>query len=227
MAPIQFGVLLVPFQLTDSTGPLDVISCSMKSYLSMMVGDLGVPQSIADRGSDVEFHYINDTMSPSEHTCGAKLVPSCTFDDCPKLDYLLVGGPMPEFFMSMSPRWVEFIRKQCDEVEGVFATCTGAMVLAMTGVLDGKNATVNHQFVPAAMKMAPGVKWTKEVQWVVDGKFWTSGGACAGMDMFAQWTSHKVGRDVAEIGWAALDFEPRDVHGKLLKLDYGLRVLPN
>lgn len=59
----------------------------------------------------------------------------------------------------------------------------------------------------------------------MDGKFWTAGGgACAAMDMFAHWVKENYGQDVAEAGWAALDYEPRDVHGKLIPLKNGLRV---
>ena len=68
------------------------------------------------------------------------------------------------------------------------------MVAAATGVLDGKMATTNHGAVPAAMQFFKEVKWTKD-QWVIDGKFWTAGGACAGMDMMAHWVMENYGKD--------------------------------
>ena len=86
-----------------------------------------------------------------------------------------------------------------------------------------KNATTSHQFLDMAKKLKPDVNWSKE-QWVVDGKFWTAGGACAGMDMFAHWVKENYGQDVAEVGWSALDFEPRDLYGKPRILKRGLRV---
>lgn len=71
-------------------------------------------------------------------------------------------------------------------------------------------------------QIRPQVKWTDEKQWVVDGKFWTAGGACAGMDMFAHWVMENYDQDVAEAGFAALDYEPRDVNAKLVQLEKGL-----
>jgi len=50
------------------------------------------------------------------------------------------------------------------------------------GVLDGKNATVNHEMIGLAEQMYPNVKWTKEKNWVVDGegKIWTAGALVRG-----------------------------------------------
>ena len=66
--------------------------------------------------------------------------------------------------------------------------------------------------------MIPKVKWTREKQWVINGKFWTAGGAFAGTDMFAHWVMENYGRDVAEAEYTALDFEPRDANGNRVPL---------
>lgn len=228
MAPLQFGVLCIPFQLTDVTGPLDVLSSSSIPYLKSFEQLGTLPAGLAERGLDVEFHYIGgETLEPALSTANCRILPTTTCADCPRLDYLLVGGPEPEFFMNIPKVFADFMRERAEEVEIFFTTCTGGMVAAMTGLLDGKNATTNHQVVPMAQKLKPEVKWTTEKQWVVDGKFWTAGGACAGMDMFAHWVKETCGQDVAETGWMALDYEPRDVTGKLLPLKNGLRVQKN
>ncbi|KAJ9615196.1 hypothetical protein H2200_001270 [Cladophialophora chaetospira] len=225
MAPIQFGVLCIPFQLSDVTGPLDVLSSSSIPYLKGWQQIAGFPMDLAERGIDIEFHYIGgESLEPAVSSAHCKIQPSTTCATCPKLDYLLIGGPEPNFFLNLPPVFANFLRERVDEVKGIFTTCTGGMVAAMAGILDGKVATVNHQIVPLAKQIKPEVKWTDERQWVVDGKFWTAGGACAGMDMFAFWVRENYGQDVAEEGHAALDYEPRDVHGKLVPLKKGLRV---
>ena len=61
------------------------------------------------------------------------------------------------------------------------------MAVAPSGVLDGKNATVNHMAIPYAKKLFPNVKWIDDKQWVIDGNLWTAGGAYAGADMIAHW----------------------------------------
>ncbi len=217
MAPIQFGVLLIPFQLMDVAGPLDVLSSSSIPYLKLGES-FGFPASLAERGIDIEFHHIGESMEPVTHTAGFKSTPTTTCATCPKLDHLLIGGPEPSFFQKMPPTIANFIRERAKEVETVFTTCSGGMVAAAVGLLDGLNATTNHGAVPLAMQMFPDVKWTREKQWVTDGKFWTAGGACAGMDMMAHWVMENYGKEVAEAGFIALDFEPRDVKGEQVSL---------
>lgn len=88
----------------------------------------------------------------------------------------------------------------------------------MLGLLDGLNATTNHEAIAIAREFAPNVKWTAEKNWVVDGKFWTAGGACAGIDIIAYWVMENYDKDIAEAGFAALAYEPRDVNGKQVVL---------
>lgn len=219
MAPIQFGVLMIPFQLVDCAMPLDVLSSSSKPYLAGMEA-LGVPEGTGERGIDIHFHYVGVTMDPVQHTAGFTSMPTCTTENCPKLDYLLVGGPDLRYIETMPKEISKFIQEKAKEVKTVFTTCTGGMVVAATGVLDGIEATTNHGAVPRAQQMMPKVKWTRDKQWVVskEGKFWTAGGASAGMDMFAHWVMKNYDMDVAMCGFTALDYHPRGLDKQLIKL---------
>ena len=212
MAPIQFGILMIPYQLLDAAGPADILSSARKEYLKGM----GHPAEVYDAGVEIEFHHIGEDLSPLTLTGNYTVQPTTTYDACPPLDYLLVGGPTPDY--RLPPSFVQFVQTRAKEVKILFTTCTGGMVVAQTGILDGKNATTNHEAIPIAQKMYPQVKWTKEKQWVIDGNFWTAGGACAGMDMMAHWVLTNYGKEVAKASWAALDYEPRDVNAKRVLL---------
>ena len=85
--------------------------------------------------------------------------------------------------------------------------------LATTGLLDGRNATVNNSEYNQIAAEFPQVKWSREKTWVVDGNIWTSGGAMAGMDMIAHWIKVNLGLDVLIAGASCLDYEPRDIDG--------------
>ncbi|TVY35851.1 Isonitrile hydratase [Lachnellula occidentalis] len=215
MAPLQFGALMIPYQTIDAIGPLDILSSASKKLIAAFEeADLPGMKGMTAKAIDIEFHHINETLEPVTLTANVRLLPSTTCDTCPALDFLLVGGPDPLAY-KLSPRFAEFIRQHVAEGKVLFTTCTGALAVAASGVLDGKNATVNHAFVEMAKKMAPVVKWQKR-QWVVDGNIWTAGGACAGMDMFASWVMTNYGMDIARFVFGALDFEPRDVEGALV-----------
>ncbi|KAH8816949.1 putative intracellular protease 1 [Xylogone sp. PMI_703] len=218
MVPISFGILCIEYQAIDVTGPMDILFNASKQMLSAY-NYLGVvPEGAIEKASPIIFHHIGETLDPVPLTGSMKIVPSTTCDDCPELDYLLVGGPRPP--SQISPTFIKFVQKHVAAGKGVFTTCTGAMAIAPAGVLDGKNATVNRSLLDIAKNLYPSVKWTKEKQWIMDGNIWTSGGACAGMDMIAYWIEQTFGKDVASVSYELLDFEPRDVNGKrVLKSD--------
>ena len=57
------------------------------------------------------------------------------------------------------------------------------MLFAATGLLDGHRATSNKLIFKQVRKSAPKVEWIPSARWVEDGKFVTSSGVSAGMDM--------------------------------------------
>ncbi|KAG4422776.1 hypothetical protein IFR04_004124 [Cadophora malorum] len=212
MAPIQFGILMIPYQMLDVAGPVDILSTSSKSLIAQCEAAGLLAPGLSEKAIDIEFHHINTTMDPVLMTSNISLVPTTTVDDCPPLDYLLIGGPDPMTF-KLDEKFADFIRKHVAAGKGIFTTCTGGMAISSSGVLDGRKATTNHQALEMAKQMRPQVNWVKE-QWVEDGQFWTAGGACAGMDMFSHWVAKHYAPEIAAIGLMGLDFEPRDIEGK-------------
>lgn len=144
-----------------------------------------------------------------------------TTADCPPLDYLLIGGPLPTY--KLSQEMISFIQDRVSKKEfnTIFTTCTGGAVLAQTGLLDGKRATLNDGLIGLVREMYSAVNWVSKSEganWVVDGMFWTANGACTGMDMFAHWLIEQCGEELAKFQFKALGFDPRGIDGKLLTL---------
>jgi transcriptional regulator GlxA family with amidase domain len=80
--------------------------------------------------------------------------------------------------------------------------------LARTGLLDGKNATSNKIAFDWVMTNGKKVNWIRKARWIVDGKYYTSSGVSAGMDMTLDFLKVRHGiilaRQVAEqieYGW--------------------------
>jgi putative intracellular protease/amidase len=65
----------------------------------------------------------------------------------------------------------------------VLTVCTGSALLARTGILDGRTATSNKKAFDWVAKQRDNVKWLRKARWTSDGKFYTSAGVSAGMDM--------------------------------------------
>ena len=65
----------------------------------------------------------------------------------------------------------------------VHTICTGSALLAKTGLLDGLSATSNKRAFDWVISQGEKVNWRRQARWIVDGKYYTSSGVSAGMDM--------------------------------------------
>ena len=65
----------------------------------------------------------------------------------------------------------------------VMTVCTGSALLAKTGLLKGKNVTSNKMAFDWVCQNGNDIKWIKKARWVNDGKYYSSSGVSAGMDM--------------------------------------------
>lgn len=211
MTEINFGFLLVPLQLLDLAGPMDVVGNisldNVKKYGSA---------ELARTAPTINCFHIGPTLEPVLTTSSFLAQPTTTIQTCPRLDYLMVGGPSPEYCQDLPADMKQFIKERVPELKGLFTGCTGALVAAAAGVLDGHRATVNHSFISYGYTIAPKVDWTAEKNWVVDGKFWTAAGAVAGMDMLAHWIRTEFGTDLLNLSTKLLEYQPRDEDGKPL-----------
>ena len=78
---------------------------------------------------------------------------------------------------------IDWIERQARHAGIVATVCTGAALLARTGLLDGHRATTNKQAFDWVATQGPNVLWQRQARWVEDRKFVTSSGVSAGMDM--------------------------------------------
>jgi putative intracellular protease/amidase len=79
--------------------------------------------------------------------------------------------------------FIDSIRQVSKQSRYVLTVCTGTALLAKTGLLDGRKATSNKRAFNWVMSQGENVIWLKKARWVVDGKYYTSSGVSAGMDM--------------------------------------------
>lgn len=77
------------------------------------------------------------------------------------------------------------------------AVCTGSFVLARAGLLDGRRAVTHWQDAATLRAEHPAVLVDDEALHIRDGKFYTSAGICAGMDLALQLVADDLGRAAA------------------------------
>jgi transcriptional regulator GlxA family with amidase domain len=173
------GVMLYPdFELLDNFGPMEMFG-NMQGAVEMttVASEAGLVKSA--QGTRVQAEY--------------------GLDDCPKLDMILVPGGMGTRAAVDDPRLVEWLRRRAEEAEIVMTVCTGSALLAQTGLLDGRRATTNKAFFAWPETTWPKVAWVREARWVEEGKFWTSSGVAAGIDMALAVIAHIAGPQTAEL----------------------------
>ncbi len=182
--PLIVGGLVYPgFEMLDLFGPLEMFSMlGPERARILLVGEssTAVPAAMA-----------------MDLTSGPKVLPDQTFGDAPNVDVLLVPGGFGTLPALENDALLGFIRRQSGAARIVASVCTGSVLLARAGVLDGRRATSNKQlFARATTEQAP-VTWVENARWVEDGKFFTSSGVSAGMDMALAVIAHLLGEEAA------------------------------
>ena len=142
---------------------------------------------------------------------GPRVAPDMFRDDALKgsFDILMIpGGNTGPLLEDSPPKEVEELVnwvKAMDRVKLMTSVCTGAAILAYSGLLDGKPATTNHAAFEWVKTFGPRVLWNKVPRWVDAGRYVTSAGVSAGTDMAFYLVARLMGQPVAEA--AALQAE--------------------
>ncbi len=115
-----------------------------------------------------------------------------TFENCPTPDILLIpggGGFYPDGTPFGSRRemnniiLLDWIKKMNQSAELLLSVCTGALILAKTGLLEGLSATTHFMAMEAMKQAAPNTQLFPEQRWVDNGRIVLSAGVSAGIDM--------------------------------------------
>jgi len=183
----KLGAVLFPgFELLDVFGPLE------------MFGNLhGV----------VDTHLVAHQPGPVPSAQGPQAFAEYGLDDCPPLDLILVPGGIGTRAEVDNPVLIDWLAQRVATAEVAMTVCTGTALFAVAGVLDGRRATTNKMAFSWVASTGPKVDWVKEARWVEDGKFFTSSGVSAGIDMALAVIAKFHGNDLSERLATATEYE--------------------
>jgi transcriptional regulator GlxA family with amidase domain len=134
-------------------------------------------------------------LTSSRH--GQKITADHTFANDHTYDLLLIPGGPGTWDQICNADLLEWLHRAANRAEIVMTVCTGTAFLAKTGLLEGKAATTNKMNFEWVSQFGPATKWQGKARWVEDGKFFTSSGVSAGMDMSLAVIEHLLGPDEA------------------------------
>jgi putative intracellular protease/amidase/YHS domain-containing protein len=161
--------------------------------------------SIPGRKYDAFTLYTVAESAASTHTSGGmQITPTYTIVNAPPPKIIVIPAQSPA--SEATKAWIRNATKSTDVTMSV---CTGAFVLASTGLLNGKPATTHHgAYVDLAMQY-PEVHVERGARFVEVGNLATAGGLTSGMDLAFRVVERYFGRDIASQTAALLEYQGR------------------
>lgn len=168
--------------------------------------DFTGPQQVLARLPQSAMHIVAKSAEPVPSDSGLSLVPTHTFENCPRLDLICVPGGTGGVVRAMDDHeTIEFVRRQSSSAKYVTSVCTGAFILGVAGLLKGRRATTHWAFTG----LLPLVGATHEKARVVkDGNLITAGGVTSGIDFGLRVVADIAGETVAQGIQLSLEYDP-------------------
>lgn len=166
--------------------------------------------SVTGGRSEVKpFHVytVAATLGPVNARNHLSVNPAHALSDCPRPDILLVPGGYGTRREMHNPVLIEWIKRRAEEAELVLSVCTGALLLAKAGLLDGLSATTHHGAIDLLKETAPKTAVLQSERIVDNGKVILSAGVSAGIDMSLYVVSRLLGAEQAEETAAYIEYD--------------------
>ena len=179
----DLGILLFPdVEVLDFCGPFEVFS-------------------VANRFVDPPaFNVFTVAEKPGPVTArnGLSINPHWSLSECPPADVLLVPGGQGTRSEMHNAGLIAWIKQRSQDAELVLSVCTGALLLAKAGLLDGIEATTHHGAIELLRQTAMNTKVHTDRRFVDNGRIICSAGIAAGIDMSLHVVARLLGAEVAD-----------------------------
>ena len=169
--------------MLDVTGPLQVFATAN--------------DTLGDDGPAYTLHVMSREGGAVLSSSGLGLVTE-PLSSCPaSADTLIVaGGPGVEA-AATNASLVGWVRGRALGARRFASVCTGAVLLAATGLLDGRRAATHWSLCADLSRRFPAVRVEPDPIFVRDGPAWTSAGVTAGIDLALALVEEDLGRTIA------------------------------
>ena len=137
-------------------------------------------------------YTVAETKKPIRTSGGMQIVPDYTIEDAPPPKVIVIPAQSQP-----SPAILEWIRKSSKTTDVTMSVCTGAFLLAKTGLLNGKSATTYHGAFGRFATQFPDVQLKRGARFVENGNLATAGGLSSGIDLALRVVERYYGREVA------------------------------
>jgi transcriptional regulator GlxA family with amidase domain len=200
-------VLFNDIEVLDFCGPFEVFSATRLNE-----------EKRRDEPSPFEVFLVAENLPYVTTTGGMKVIPHYSFEDCPRIDILVVPGGWGTRKELNNPVLLEWLRVQAAEVETLTSVCTGSMLLGFAGLIDGLHATTHWRSLDWMRESFPSVRVEYDKHVVEDGRIFTSAGISAGIDMALKVVARHCGEGVARATAKHMEYPYPENNARRIKL---------
>ncbi|MBU0912020.1 MAG: GlxA family transcriptional regulator [Gammaproteobacteria bacterium] len=184
---IAVGIVIYPdIQALDLAGALDCFGQANQALVA----------------AGQQPYYRIFTLSQSKNSLkaenGLQLCAEFTLEDSPIIDYLVIPGGAGARTLTADPIFIAWLQEQGASAQKLLSICTGAYLLAHSGLLDGLTLATHWRFAEDLQKRYPKVRVNPTELYVKSGKFYSSGGMTAGIDLCLAVIEQDLGVAIAQ-----------------------------
>ena len=145
------------------------------------------------------FHTFTLALKPGtvRARSGLKITPDFTLENCPAPQIIVIPGGAGTRSLLHMPGLHEWLRVKSRTADLVMSVCTGSLVLARAGLLDGLRATTHHLSYAELRQVAPNTEVIEGERFIDNGHVLTAAGIAAGIDCSLHVVARLLGEDAA------------------------------
>ena len=168
-------------EVLDFAGPFEVFS---------------VTNELSDY-SLLNVYTVAGKKAPVTARNGLSVNPDYSMNEAPQPDILIIPGGSGTRPLLQQQDILSWIMHSAHTAEKVLSVCTGALLLAKVGLLDGLKSTTHHSAFELLGEIAPDTEIIREVRFVDNGNVITAAGISAGIDMSLYVVEMLYGKETA------------------------------
>lgn len=173
------AIVFEDFETLDIMGPVELFGLLQEHY-------------------QVQFYSLNGGLVSNKHGVCIQTQPFAEIQTHAQ-SILLIPGGIITFELMKNQEFLDQLKALADQSRYILTVCTGSSLLAATGILNGVKATSNKMALEIVQSLNNQVLWQTQARWVTDGKFYTSSGVSAGMDMTLAFIQDTQGENMAQL----------------------------
>lgn len=189
MKKINVGILIFDeVEVLDFAGPFEVFS------RTRLLKGAGSRRS--DDSAPFNPFTVSIDKKPVTATGGLKIISDYTIKDCPKIEILIIPGGFGTRTLLNNESLLSWIKSIADQATTTSSVCTGSLLLAKAGLLEGKRATTHWGAIEALKSISKDIQVINNRR-IVNDEIITSAGVSSGIDMAFMLVENLYGEQVA------------------------------